>query len=83
MNKCISFFITIACICMSCSNKTDLSDIEQEIDNLKSIVALQSAYQTQKEIISPIQKASTKKYVAHWLISFSDNTTLRITSSIV
>lgn len=91
MKKIISILCVLSSmLLLSCddNDKTDLSGLEEEIENLKddisklqSVISLQSAYNTQKQIVSAKnQKINTVDY---WIVTFEDNTTIQLPASVV
>lgn len=90
MKKVIYIFCVLSILTFSCKdNKTDLSELEKEIESLKedinklqSVVALQNAYQEKKEIVS-ITKSENQKEGNSWVITFTDNTTVQLPESVL
>lgn len=90
MKKSIFFILcALSMLTISCEDDVDLSGIEDEIENLKddiqklqSVIALQNAYQTEKEIVSAT-KVENIEEGNYWLITFTDNTTVQLPESAV
>lgn len=90
MKKIIAILCVLSSVLIfSCGDdKTDLSGLEGEIENLKdeigklqSVISLQSAYHTQKKIVSATNQQINS--IDCWVITFEDNTTIQLPASVV
>ena len=79
MKKVIFILCAFSIFTFSCKNELD--DLKKEVNNLESVIALQNAYTAKKPIVSATSPQINK--TVFWQITFSDNTTLRLSKDIV
>ena len=103
---CIGYYpwVTICILCLfsiitfSCKDddiprlEEKIETLEDDINGLQSIVALQNAHRERKKIVSAgkfqdelgtAENGSVSKSSLYWLITFSDNTTLKMPAFVV
>jgi hypothetical protein len=87
--KKLSFVLFVfSVMTFSCREICDLSGLEEEVEMLKedinklqSVISLHVAYSSQKKIVSITEK--TVNNSGYWVITFSDNTSIPLSKSVV
>jgi hypothetical protein len=71
----------VDCNCDTSNFEEEVEILKENINELQSVISLQAAYNSQKKIVSVQEK--TKGESSYWMITFSDNTNIRLPKSIV
>ena len=82
--KKIIYIFCFSLILLSCKEEADLKGealLQEQINELHSIISLQNAYSSQKKIVSATSEKVNK--IDCWVITFEDNTKTQLPKSVV